>query len=117
MLLWCLSGFVMIWSPYPSTTLGTRDYRVEGLAPIVLPAEIRLPDIPDGASLSAARIEMLGPKPVISLAWSGEGEGQSGGGLFDLSTAEKVSNISEAEALAIAATYIARHQLNGSPTI
>jgi uncharacterized iron-regulated membrane protein len=25
MLLWCLTGIVMIWQPYPSTTLGDRD--------------------------------------------------------------------------------------------
>ena len=117
MLLWCLSGFVMIWSPYPSTTLGSRDYRVEGLAPIALPAEIRFPEIPPDAGLSSARIEMLGQKPVISLAWSGEGEGQSGRGLFDLVTAQKVDRVTEAEALDVASTYIARHKINGSPTI
>ena len=74
MLLWCLSGFVMIWSPYPSTTLGDRDYRVEGLAPIRLPDQIALPEIPAEAQLSTARVEMLAERPVITLAWqAGEG--------------------------------------------
>jgi uncharacterized iron-regulated membrane protein len=117
MLLWCLSGFVMIWSPYPSTTLGSRDYRVEGLAPIVLPAYVALPDIPTASTLSSARIEMLGSKPAINLAWSGEGASETGRGLFDLSTAQRIDQIGEAQALEIAGAYIARHGLDGAPTI
>ena len=107
MLLWCVSGFVMIWSPYPSTTLGDRDYRVEGLAPIALPGQTALPDIPADATLSTARLEMLAGPPVITLAWRQASSGERG--LFDLSTAQKIEEISEAEALAVARTYLARH--------
>ena len=111
MLLWCLSGFVLMYSPYPSTTLGDRDYRVEGLAPISLPAETALPEIPSGAALSSARIEMLGAKPVISLAWS------DGRGLFDLSNAERIDAIDEAQALTIARAYVEQHGIKGEPSI
>jgi hypothetical protein len=115
MLLWCVSGVVMIWWPYPSTTLGARDYRVEGLAPIAPLAAIALPDLPDDATLSSARIETLAGRPVISLAWQ-EGETQSRG-LFDLSTGSPIDTITEFDALAVARTYIARHGLSGEPSI
>jgi uncharacterized iron-regulated membrane protein len=111
MLLWCLSGFALMYSPYPSTTLGDRDYRVEGLAPISLPEQTALPEIPSDAALSSARIEMLGVKPVISLAWDG------GRGLFDLSNAAKVASIDEAQALEVAGAYVARHGISGAPSI
>jgi hypothetical protein len=111
MLLWCLSGFALMYSPYPSTTLGDRDYRVEGLAPISLPEQTALPEIPSDAALSSARIEMLGVKPVISLAWDG------GRSLFDLSNAAKVESIDEAQALEVAGAYVARHGISGAPSI
>lgn len=115
MLLWCVSGVVMIWNPYPSTTLGDRDYRVEGLAPITAPDQIALPDIPATATLNSARIEMLAGKPVIALAWS-KGEG-GGRGLYDFATAQKIEAISEADALGVANTYLQRHKLAGDPKI
>jgi uncharacterized iron-regulated membrane protein len=114
MLLWCVSGIVMIWAPYPSTTLGSRDYRVEGLAPIALPDQVALPEIPETATLSSARIEMLGDRPMIALAWQGE---QGGRGLFDLSTAQQIDEVSEAEALEVAQTYVARHGIEGAPSV
>src|SRR6185295_16862941 len=111
MLLWCLSGFVMNWAPYPSTTLGTHDYRVEGLAPISLPERIALPEVPADAKLSSARIEMLAQRPVIRLGWQGDG------GLFDLSTGQKIGEVGEAEAVEVARTYAARHKISGEPSI
>jgi uncharacterized iron-regulated membrane protein len=114
MLLWCLSGFVLIWAPYPSTTLGSHDYRVEGLARLALPEQAALPAIPDAATLSSARVEMLGDRPVISIAWQGE---QGGRGLFDLSSAQKIEEVGEAEALAVAQTYVARHGIEGVPSV
>ena len=113
MLLWCVSGIVMIWNPYPSITLGDHDYRVEGLAPVIAPDRMALPAIPEAATISSARIEMLADRPVISLAWN-EGEA-SKRGLFDLATAAAVEGINEAEALAVARTYAARHKLKGAP--
>ncbi len=114
MLLWCVSGVVMIWQPYPAITLGDRDYRVEGLAPIVAPDQYVLPEIPDAATVSSARIEMLGGRPVIGLSWD-EGEGASG--LFDLQTGDPVEQIGETQALDVARTYLARHDLDGEPEI
>jgi len=114
MLLWCLSGVVMIWNPYPSITLGGRDYRTEGLAPIIAPDRMTLPAIPDSAEVSSARIEMLAGRPVMALAWREGGEGKSG--LYDFATAAPIEGISEADALDVARTYIERHKLKSEPT-
>jgi hypothetical protein len=100
MLLWCLSGFVLIWAPYPSTTLGSRDYRVEGLAPLALPHQVALPGLPASATLAGARLEMLAERPVVALNWR---EGEAGrSGLFDLATGAPIQQVSGAEALAVA---------------
>lgn len=115
MLLWCVSGVVMIWQPYPAITENGRDYRLEGLAPLVAPDQFALPAVPDTAALNAATIEMLAGKPVISLSWS-EGEG-GGRGLFDLATGAKIEEISEADALGVARAYLGRHRLEGDPKI
>jgi hypothetical protein len=58
---------------------------------------------------------MLAERPVINLAWGEEEQG--GRGLFDLSTAQKIEQIDEATALAIARTYVERHKLSGEPTV
>ncbi len=115
MLLWCVTGVVMIWNPYPAVTRGDRDYRLEGLAPIVAPDRMVLPAIPDTAPLSSARIEMLANRPVIALAWS-EGE-ESARGVYDLATAEKIDQVGEVDALGVARTYMQRHKLGGEPTV
>lgn len=114
MLLWCLSGVVMIWNPYPSITLGGRDYRAEGLAPITAPDRMTLPTIPDTAEVSSARIEMLAGRPVMALSWSEGGEGKNG--LYDFATAAPITAISQTDALAVARTYVERHELKGEPS-
>ncbi len=115
MLAWCLTGVVMIWQPYPSTTLGDRDYRVEGLFPIRGPDAATLPDIPAAAALVSARIEMLAGRPVIAMGWR-EGD-EEGRGLYDLATGARIEQVSEADALEVASTYLARHRLTGKPAI
>lgn len=114
MLLWCLSGVVMIWNPYPAVTLDGRDYRTEGLAPIIAPDRITLPAIPDSAEVSSARIEMLAGHPVMALSWREGDAGKSG--LYDFATAAPVTEISEADAMAVARTYVERHKLKSEPS-
>ena len=114
MLMWCLSGFVMMYSPYPATSRDGVDLRLQALAPIVLPEDAAAPPadaIPADAELSSARIEMLAQRPAIALSWT------DGKGLFDLSTGARVTEVGEEEALAIARTWVARHKLSGDPTI
>lgn len=109
MLMWCVSGVVMMYSPYPATSLDGRDYRLEGLAPITLPDAPRLPVdvVPQDAALRAARIEMLADAPVLHLAWQG------GSGVFDLATGGQVAPLDEAAALGVARSYASRHGLAG----
>jgi hypothetical protein len=117
MLMWCLSGFVMIFAPYPATSGDGRDLRREGLAEISLPQQVRLPAadaLPEGAIVTSARVEMLATEPVLRLRWSGQA---SGGGAFDLATGERIGRIDAARAMAVAATYAERHGIKASPSI
>lgn len=114
MLMWCLSGVVMIFAPYPSMQLDDRDYRIEGLAPISIPANAVLPpaDVarPE-AKLRSARIEMLADKPVLRLAVQG------GAVTYDLTTGQKIGPVDEAEAIAIASVYAQRLGIAAKPSV
>jgi len=114
MLMWCLTGFVMMYVPYPATSLDGRDFRREGLAAIVVPAAPAMPAegaIPDEAAIASARLEMLADRLVLNLSWD------DGGGLFDLSTGARLDGLNEAGALGVARTYAARHALAAEPEI
>ncbi|MBI1361621.1 MAG: peptidase [Alphaproteobacteria bacterium] len=114
MLMWCLSGFVMIFAPYPATSRGGHDLRVEGLAPIILPETVRLPAaaaFPPDARLASARIEMMGKEAVLRMGGAGVA------GVFSLSTGEAIKTISADDALAVATTYAERHGIAARPEI
>jgi uncharacterized iron-regulated membrane protein len=114
MLMWCVTGFVMMYAPYPATSSNGVDLRLQALAPIVLPENAAPPPadaIPSDVEISSARIEMLANRPALYLGWTG------GKGVFDLSTGAPIAKVDEAEALTIARTWIARHQLTGDPSI
>lgn len=104
MLMWCLSGLVMIWVSYPSMTGGGRDLRTEGLVDIELDAPPVFPtEIPANARVTNARLEMLANRPVLHLRWSDRN------GLFDLRNGSPVTEIREREALQIARIYASQH--------
>jgi uncharacterized iron-regulated membrane protein len=113
MLMWCLSGFVMMYSPYPATSLDGRDYRMEGLAPLPSADAFSLTAtaVPSDAAIRAARLEMMGDRPVAHLAW------QDGQGVFSLTDSALIDTVSESEALAVAQTYAARHGIAAEPEI
>lgn len=64
MTVWCLSGFVMIYSPYPRLQPAEQ---LRGLAPLRLPAGIDWTHLglADDTILSSARIERLGERAVL----------------------------------------------------
>lgn len=112
MLMWCLSGFVLIWVQYPAMTADGRDLRTEGLAPLQISEPYVLPEtIPETAPLTSLRIEMLADRPVAHLRWD------DGSGVFDLESGQPIQSIGEQEALAIAETYAAQHGIAASPEI
>jgi len=66
MTVWCLSGFVMMYSPYPRLS---PDEQLRGLAPLKLAGRIdwdRVP-LPGDTPLASARVEMSGGTPVLRI--------------------------------------------------
>ncbi len=114
MLLWCLSGFVMMYSPYPATSLNGRDYRMEGLPPLAAPDApdaLAAMHLPDDTPIRSARVEMAASEPVLFLAWQG------GQGAFNLSDGQPIDSVDEAGALAVAQTYAGRHGIAATPEV
>src|ERR1700761_4816886 len=85
MVLWCLSGMVMMYVPYPQLTEAER---VQHLPPI---------DWTHCCSPVAPmfQLEMLGARPVA----------RTGQQIMDLTTGTTVGSVTEGEATRIAATY------------
>jgi hypothetical protein len=107
MTLWCLSGFVMLYSGgFPD--LPNKD-RIAGLRPLELVDCCALGDISlaDDVRVSDFRVEMLGGRPVLRLAASGPPR------LYDLRTGAGVGEITEADARAVALAFRERHGLSG----
>src|SRR5688572_25302740 len=71
MVVWCLSGFVMMYQSFPELT---QEERLAGLEPLALGACCRLDGVrlADDAEVSDARVEMLAGQPVLRLAADGE---------------------------------------------
>jgi uncharacterized iron-regulated membrane protein len=111
MLLWCVSGVVMIFVPYPSMSEHGRNLQREGLAPIHLQAALVLPELPDDAPVEAARIETRAGQPILRLA-TAEGAGQ-----HDLASGAKLAPVDAEGALAVARTYAQRHAIEGRPEL
>jgi hypothetical protein len=108
MVLWCLSGFVMMYQGYPK--LDGAD-RLRGLAPLrFAPAGIRAPDLADDAEAAGFRVEMMGDRPVLRLV---QGAGRRR--LFDLTTGRAIDGIDTAAALDVAAAYAHGHAIAGRP--
>jgi hypothetical protein len=99
MVMWCLSGVVMMYVSYP--TLDPHE-RVGHLAPIDWSQCCRLPpsEVSDVRTVGAFSLEMLAGHPMLSL-----GVGRGAGALLDLATGAHVNGISLAQATSVAATY------------
>jgi hypothetical protein len=76
MLMWCLSGVVMIYVSYPSMTDAKRLAALPALAnvPVTTSRPVR-----DGAPVNRFDVEMVNGRPLISLGRGG-GRGRRGGG-------------------------------------
>src|SRR5262245_60454669 len=73
MAMWCLSGIVMIYSPYPMVT---SEERLARLAPLDLheccAALLASNEIPDDTPISRFEIETLDGQPVLRLQPEGD---------------------------------------------
>jgi hypothetical protein len=110
MVLWCLSGFVMMYQGYPRLTPADR---LQGLAPLRLGAATDTAasrSLSDEAVLRGFRIEMLAGSPVL-LAQQGFGAPR----LIDLQSGRPIERVDSAAALKVAADYAAGHALAARP--
>src|SRR5690606_39349236 len=80
MALWCLSGFVMMYQPFPELTQAER---LAGLAPLRFDGCGRS-DLPDDQLAGDFRIEMLGERLVLR---------QPGGRAVDLVSGQPVEAV------------------------
>lgn len=110
MLLWCLSGFVMIFVPYPqfSDRGGEGSYRAAALPPLT--AAARLPDaLALDEGLRAVEMEMLADAPVLFV------RGESGrAATYDLRSGGRSERIEAAQAAAVATAHAARLGITAS---
>jgi hypothetical protein len=97
MLLWCLSGFVMLFVHWPEVT---AEARTAGLAPIAEGC-CRLDELlPDDARVAAAAIEQLGAGPVLRVQ-----PAENAPQVFDLATRQPLRQLDEPRARAAASGY------------
>lgn len=104
MTLWCLSGFVMMYQPYPATTPEERQAGLEILNLAQCCAELPLAD---ADALANARIEMLDGGPVLRTVAGG------GPATYDLSTGAEIAPLSETAVRYVAETYAAGNGISG----
>jgi hypothetical protein len=98
MLLWCLSGAVMLFAPYPSVA---PDERLAHLPRIDWSHCCRIDGAaPPAAKVQSATIEQLGGTPVLRLRLADEPSQ-----ILDLSNGHEVSGVDRGEALAVAQAW------------
>ena len=107
MTLWCLSGFVMMYQPFPDTT---PEERQAGLSPLDLSrAQADLPLAADATAMSF-RVEMLNGAPVLRMT------GGDGPKTVDLTTGAELTPLSEAAVRRAAETFARNSGLKGQIT-
>lgn len=116
MTVWCLSGFVMMYSDYPRLM---PEEQLRGLAPLQLPdaQALERADIPADTALSSVRLEMMAERPVlrISPAVPHQREIAQMRAVpenFDLATGQEVAVAAPGAALEIARSFATRSEMD-----
>jgi hypothetical protein len=108
MVLWCLSGFVMMYQGYPRLDPGDR---LKGLEPLRLTAaQVAAVPTPDDATLQGFRLEMTAGRPVLEAQ-----RGPRRRDVIDLTTGEPLAPVTAGEALRAAETFAVAHGVMGEP--
>src|SRR5688572_16347038 len=94
MVLWCLSGFVMMYQSYPELS---TEQRLNGLAPLELGqcCDVTALELDAAASAPGFRIEMLLGDPVLRLAGGRPGAAP----VTNLRTGQPLPMLTEAQVL------------------
>jgi uncharacterized iron-regulated membrane protein len=117
MAMWCLSGVVMMYVPYPRVT---EEQRIAGLAPIAWEGCCHFGEssssgpsggpISDGTSVSRFQLEMVGDRPVLRAVLAG-----SGRRVIDLRSGETIESLSDADAARAASLFASSLGVDGKP--
>ncbi len=109
MLVWCLSGIVMMYVPYPALK---QSIRLSALAPIDWSACCTFPQDFRSGNAADFQLEMLGRDPVLRLLPDGRGKPTT---LIDLRTGREFVGISAGQARAAAAAFGRSQAFRGEP--
>lgn len=106
MVLWCLSGFVMMYQSFPATE---PQERIRGLEPLRLTqcCDVSRIDLLDDESVTDFRIEMLAGEPVIRIP--------DLEGAFSLRTGLAVAAVTPGQVAAVARAWAAGNGVAGAP--
>ncbi len=107
MTLWCLSGFVMMYQPYPFTT---PEEHQAGLPPLDLSHCCAATVMADDATAMSYRVEMLNGTAVLRTI------GADGPKTYELATGAELVKLSEAAVKQAAETYAAGNGIAGQIT-
>ncbi|MEQ1781710.1 MAG: PepSY domain-containing protein [Hyphomonadaceae bacterium] len=107
MTLWCLSGFVMMYQPYPDTI---SEEHQAGLAPLDLSHCCAATPLADDATAKSYRVEMLNGTAVLRTI------GADGPRTYELATGAELVKLSEAAVKQAAETYAAGNGIAGKIT-
>ncbi|MET0274773.1 MAG: hypothetical protein ABW360_17435, partial [Phenylobacterium sp.] len=103
MLLWCLSGVVMLFVHWPEVG---EDERQAGLAPIDWARCCHYGGaVMDVQEVRKASVEMVGAQPVL----------RADGTTVDLATGQEIHHFTEADARAVATTFAKQRGIAGAP--
>ena len=108
MVLWCLSGFVMMYQSYPH--LAPAD-RLPGLAPLRVSATEAANSawaVSDGQALSGFRLEMMAGRPMLEMQLSARRRQA-----FDLRRGAPLETVPAEDVLRVADAYAAAHGVRG----
>jgi hypothetical protein len=110
MVLWCLSGFVMMYQSYPELT---GEERLAGLAPLQLDGCCDLSGVDLGAidPVDSFRVEMLAGAPVLRIS-SAEGPR-----IYDLAAGREIEAIGEDDVRAVAEDWGRGHRIDSAPAL
>lgn len=98
MVMWCLSGAVMMYVSYPNLA---KETRLRHLAPIDWNecCKISAAALNDDATVGEAEVEMLGSRPILRR------RGQAGLQLIDLNTGSSIDQVSRLDAVSVAKAF------------
>ncbi len=108
MTMWCLTGMVMIYAPYPSVTPAER---LAGLTPLNLTHCCRLDalGVRDDAQVQQVSLTMAAGAPVLRVSTDIGGDQ-----VFDLASGQTLGAVSPARAGALATEFIRRRGVTGA---